>query len=274
MQNESLQDDEIHHSVGKVNFDPCPRESNFQIPLLGNISPPIYISPPITISPPSKQHILEQCQLEQERRRTGMLGLFHKVLSKLHLHESNKIVVYNYIYQGFSIQAYNNYNEMKNYNPVFNIYNRGNNNSFNYYDNSTSQKEEAEAEYVNFEEVKPKTKEEHFEVSSKDYSNSPLVPLLTYPEHAQYFISWLHLNMDNQKDYREKLKAFRAVSENGYFKRAVPYDIFVEEFGYQLSQGWYSTLMGENGNYSDDELKLAIQTLDKERFSQNNLQNQ
>ena len=102
--------------------------------------------------------------------------------------------------------------------------------------------------------------------TNKDYSNSPLIPHLTYPRHAQYFIGWLHCNMDNQKNYREKLKVFRAVSEKGFFKGDISYELFNEEFGYGLSQSWYSRLMSDPNIYFDDELNLSIQSLDLSIF--------
>ena len=105
--------------------------------------------------------------------------------------------------------------------------------------------------------------------TNKDYSNSPLIPHLTYPRHAQYFIGWLHSNMDNQKNYREKLKVFRAVSEKGFFKGDISYELFNEEFGYGLSQSWYSRLMSDPNIYFDDELNLSIQSLDLSIFEKN-----
>ena len=102
--------------------------------------------------------------------------------------------------------------------------------------------------------------------TNKDYSNSPLIPHLTYPQYAQYFIGWLHSNMDNQKNYREKLKAFRAVSEKGFFKGDISYEIFNEEFGYGISQSWYSRLMRDPNIYFDDELNLSIQSLNLNIF--------
>lgn len=128
-----------------------------------------------------------------------------------------------------------------------------------------------DAEQETRKEAKPapkvnKTKAEEQGTTHKDYSNSPLIPHLTYPQYAQYFIEWLHTNMDNQKNYREKLKAFRAVSEKGYFKGEISYDIFNEEFGYGVSQSWYSRLMNDPNIYFDDELNLAIQSLDLDIF--------
>ena len=105
--------------------------------------------------------------------------------------------------------------------------------------------------------------------TNKDYSNSPLIPHLTYPRHAQYFIGWLHCNMDNQKNYREKLKVFRAVSEKGFFKGDISYELFNEEIGYGLSQSWYSRLMSDPNIYFDDELNLSIQSLDLSIFEKN-----
>lgn len=102
--------------------------------------------------------------------------------------------------------------------------------------------------------------------TNMDYSKSPLIPHLTYPQHAQYFIGWLHSNMDNQKNYREKLKAFRAVFEKGFFKGDISYEIFNEEFGYGISQSWYSRLMRDPNIYFDDELNLSIQSLNLNIF--------
>ena len=89
---------------------------------------------------------------------------------------------------------------------------------------------------------------------------------MTYPQHAQYLLEWLHSNMDNQKNLREKLKAFRAVSEKGFFKGDISHEIFNEEFGYGISQSWYSRLMRDPNIYFDDELNLSIQSLNLNIF--------
>ena len=57
--------DEIHHSVGKVNFDPCPSESHTQFAPSGASSSPFNISPQATISPPGMTLVLNQQMLEQ-----------------------------------------------------------------------------------------------------------------------------------------------------------------------------------------------------------------
>lgn len=257
-----MENDEIHHSAGRVNFDPCPKISYTQFAPLGAISSPVNISPPITISPPSKQHILEQCQLEQDRQRSGMLGLFHKVLGKLQSHASNTIVVNNYFYQGLSFQAdYNIYNIMKNFSPTCNIYIRGNNYGFNVYDNSTSQKEEAEADDTNFEEVKPETMVEPFVPSGIDYSKSLLVACFRSAEKAPYCIDWLHQSINSSLPDREKVKPLKALFENHILRYVPNYNDYVQEFGPVVSQSSYSKLMGNGGKYSKDELKDCLEPL-------------
>lgn len=94
-----------------------------------------------------------------------------------------------------------------------------------------------------------------------DYSDSPLIPYLTYPEKSQYFIGWLHKHMDCQIILREIIKPLRAAYERGYFKSDIPYQIFSSEFGPRVSQAWYSRLMKEKGRYSDDELMLVLEGL-------------
>ena len=133
-------------------------------------------------------------------------------------------------------------------------------------------KESNDAESVDYEEVNPKPKQSETFVSKqhllscRDYSKSPLIPLLTYPKHALYFIDWLHRNMDNQTSPREIIKPLRAACERGLFKSSIPYDIFVEEFGGKVAQPWYSKLMNERDRYQADELSLALETLNMNLF--------
>ena len=141
----------------------------------------------------------------------------------------------------------------------------------NFYGKNEQHEEKTEVEDIPCEEVKPKCNEASVYrqqgMTTKDYSKSPLIPFMTYPQHAQYLLEWLHLNMDNQKNLREKLKAFRSVSEKGLFRGEISYDLFIEEFGYELSQGWYSKLMKSKTIYDDDELTLAINSLNMSLFN-------
>ena len=158
---------------------------------------------------------------------------------------------------------------MKDLAPIYNLYKCSIVN--NYYDDKEQHEEKPDAEDMPCEEVKPTCNEapvsRQQEMTRKDYSKSPLIPFMTYPQHAQYLLEWLHLNMDNQKNLREKLKAFRSVSEKGLFRGEISYDLFIEEFGYELSQGWYSKLMKSKTIYDDDELTLAINSLNMSLFN-------
>ena len=130
-------------------------------------------------------------------------------------------------------------------------------------------RKEPEVEEVDYEEVKVESKQENsvnlHNNSTKDYSKSPLIPYLTYPEHAQYFIGWLHLSMDNQKSNKDFIMPLKAATERGLFKRPIPYEVFKEEFGDKVKQYEYSKLM--NGTrIKDADLDLVLETLDMSKF--------
>ena len=123
------------------------------------------------------------------------------------------------------------------------------------------------AEDVECEEVKVEP-DTHYEPSTtclqlpcRDYSKSPLFPLLTHPEHAPILISWLHSNMSNQSNDRDRIKPLKAAFEYHYFKSTIPYETFKLEFGKLVCQSSYSKLMGQGGNYTEDELKTILKSL-------------
>jgi hypothetical protein len=105
----------------------------------------------------------------------------------------------------------------------------------------------------------------------RDYTKSPLYEIMTYPEHAQYLLEWLHKNMDNQKSGRSIILPLKAVYEKGLFKTKIPYTAFVEEFGNCVSQTNYSRLMGDSSNYTNDELSLALEGIDLSIFKTKNM---
>ena len=255
---ESLDNDEpIHHSEGMTILRSCPSELTSA--LSGESSPLITISPPVTISPPFKQPIHK------------LFGLLKKLPFFNSKNFQSPTIVNYYIIENPTINTQNNFSnlyDMKDLAPIYNMYKCSIVN--NYYDNKEQHEEKPEAEEVPCEEVKPKRNEapvnRQQEMTRKDYSKSPLIPFMTYPQHAQYLLEWLHLNMDNQKNLREKLKAFRSVSEKGLFRGEISYEIFNEEFGYGISQSWYSRLMSDPNIYFDDELNLSIQSLDLNIF--------
>lgn len=126
-------------------------------------------------------------------------------------------------------------------------------------------KEEAEDEECDEVKEDPDT---HYETPTTshqlpcaDYSKSPLFPLLTHPEHAPILIPWLHRNMSNQSNDRDRIKPLKAAFENHLFKSTIPYDTFKMEFGKLVCQSSYSKLMGQGGNYTKNELNTVLKSL-------------
>ncbi len=104
----------------------------------------------------------------------------------------------------------------------------------------------------------------------KDFSHSPLIAYMTYPEHANYLLGWLHYRMDDKiKKYRDYFIPFRAAYEKGLFKSNIPYKYFEMEFGNKITQSFYSRLMGKSANYTDDEISLALEGLNLNVFYTN-----
>ena len=99
---------------------------------------------------------------------------------------------------------------------------------------------------------------------NKDYSNSNLVPLLTYPDQANYLIGWMHQNMDNQSKLREKIKIILALDSRGFFKSRVDYEDFVDEFHVTISKSWYSRLI--NHEYPTTDYDNILESLDMNQF--------
>lgn len=153
--------------------------------------------------------------------------------------------------------------------------NLGDNTQFvchNYAGCKSSQAEDV-PEAVDFEEVvvdtnssKSVTSESKTNMPVKDYSNSPLIPYMTYPQHANYLLSWLHANMDNQDKGVDIVRPLRAAVERGLFLKEIDYKDFVAEFGECLSESWYSRLMSSS-YYNNEELSTAIMTLDVKLFN-------
>ncbi len=128
--------------------------------------------------------------------------------------------------------------------------------------------EEADdAEPAELVEVQPVPAKEPLAKQSdknKDYSNSNLVPLLTYPDQANYLIGWMHQNMDNQSKLREKIKIILALDSRGFFKSRVDYKDYIDEFGGDFSASWYLRLMKRE--IPSDELDVILESLDTSIF--------
>ena len=139
--------------------------------------------------------------------------------------------------------------------------------NFNREEHHQQRSKNDEPEDVECEEVKVET-DTHYEPPTDclqlpgiDYSQSPLFPLLTHPEHAPILIPWLHRNMSNQGNDRDRIKPLKAAFENHYFKSTIPYETFKMEFGKIVCQSSYSKLMGQGANYTKDELKNVLKSL-------------
>ncbi len=104
----------------------------------------------------------------------------------------------------------------------------------------------------------------------KDFSHSPLVAYMTYPEHANYLLGHLHQEMEKQKTARGRILYLKAVCEVGLFKSRIPYTAYVIEFGKNMSQSNYSRLMGNGGKYTNDEITLALESIDLSVFKSKN----
>jgi len=214
---------------------------NTSTPIRHNPLTPQYITD-ITTSPPAR--------LPSAGHRHKMLGRLFGLLKHLAHDERTYQINLNV----------SNINIMKNFSPTCNIYIRGNNYGFNVYD-STSKKENAEAEEANFEEVKPESMVEPFVPSGIDYSNSSLVACFRNAEKAPYYIDWLHQNINSSLPDREKVKPLKALFENHILRYVPNYNDFVQEFGAVVSQSSYSKYMGNAGKYSKDELKDCLEPI-------------
>ena len=116
-----------------------------------------------------------------------------------------------------------------------------------------------EAEDVECEEVKVEPDSKHNEAATgKDYSKSPLKPLFTHPEQAEFILDRMHRIMDYQTIDREKIKYLKAVCEHEVFVARIPYKDYAAEFGSEIKQPRYSVLMNDGGKYSKKELNLAF----------------
>ena len=127
-------------------------------------------------------------------------------------------------------------------------------------------RKDQEAEEVEYEEVKVEQKPEAkfdspLPVTGKDYSKSPLKPLFTHPEQAEFILYRMHRIMDYQTIDREKIKYLKSVCEHEIFNARIPYKDYAAEFGSEIQQPRYSFLMNDGGKYSKKELNLAFKCI-------------
>ena len=250
-------DEPIHHFEGKDFYSPCQesylssayREVNY------TSFPLIYESPPIDISP----HRMKQCRL---------LELFEKFLSKCKFRENKPIIVNQCVnIQGLTFVTYNNLIAMKNLAYNLNIYIRGNNYGFNNFESDkqhendkTEAEESDDADPAEVVEVSAEPVRDTVDTVFADYSNSKLVPKLTYPQQANYLIGWMHQNIDIQSKFREKVKVLLALDSRGFFKSKVDFEDFIDEFKVKISKSWYSRLI--NSAYPTTDYENILESLD------------
>ena len=131
-----------------------------------------------------------------------------------------------------------------------------------------SNEEEAEgANHSEVVEVQPVPTKEPVVVQcdvNKDYANSKLVPLLTYPEQANYLIGWMHVNIERQPKISERIRIIKALDSRYYFKSKVGYKDYIGEFGGDFTASWYSRLMKRE--IPSDELDVILESLDSSIF--------
>ena len=97
--------------------------------------------------------------------------------------------------------------------------------------------------------------------TNKDYSKSPLIRFIIQKDKAQSILSWLHVMMDEISTPKEKLFYLRAVYEAGYFTKRIPYDPYVEEFGF-IVRSRYFDWMGIKLNYDRKDIDDIIEQFD------------
>ena len=253
-------DEPIHHSEGKNLLRSCP--SVLTSAQSGESSPLITISPPVTISPPDihshKDHFQKFHKIKELLR-----GLFFYNIHKETIHQP--MVNYNLFIGQMNIATQNNQTilqDMKNFGPIFNIYNKGTiiNNFGN--DNQSNEQAEAEeakdADHTEVVEVQPvkasEVKPSHPNNKVKD-KELTFIDCIAEKETAHILRKWLHQMMDpiSSKNAKEKLIFLRSVSEAGTFSQQLTYKVYLSEFG-QMTKSCYYYWMKNELRYDRGEI--------------------
>jgi len=265
-------DEEIHHSAGKDYVYPCPSELTFA---QSGASSPINISPLATISPPGMHLVLEQQKLEQGKPH-GKLKRFLKRVFAFKKHKKQESNNNQYFIEKLTLEVSDDiFSNVKKDNMINNInafycviMNSDNNSDKKEQSNEKEGKEEPDdADHSEVVEVQPTSAKESAVKQSdlnKDYSNSKLVPLLTYPEQANYLIGWMHLNIERQPKISERIRIIKALDSRYYFKSKVGYKDYIGEFGGDFTASWYSRLMKRE--IPSDVLDVILESLDTSIF--------
>ena len=242
-------DEPIHHFEGKGHLYSCPCEPPFA--RQGKSSSPDNLSPPVAVSPPIKLTFHK------------LIGMLKKILVFKSNNHSSPFIVNYYFIENPTFETLNNSNihAMK---IIGQLLNYGTIQENNYYNGNEQQEENCHAEDVHYEDVNPKPRHNETQVSNqaqtsvKDYNNSPLIRFIVQKDKAQSILSWLHLMMDEIDSPKEKLFYLRAVYEAGHFSKRIPYETYVEEFGY-IVRSRYFDWMGTKLNYDRADIDAIIE---------------
>ena len=252
MKTEDFDNDEpIHHFEGKDLLHSCPSKSPFA--QTGNSSPIITISPPVAIPPPDIHSHKDHFQ-KFHKIKELLKGLFFYKIHKETIYQP--MVNCNLIIGKMNIATQNNQTilqDMKNFGPIFNIYNKGTiiNNFGN--DNQSNEQAEAEeakdADHTEVVEVQP--------ISTKEDNQPGIIRFFAQRSKAHPILKWLHETTDDLETPKERLMNVRAVYEAGHFTQRIPYKAYVEEFG-PITKSRYKHWMGEELNYSKKDIDDII----------------
>ena len=253
MNKEDFDNDEpIHHFEGKDLLHSCPSEPPSVQP--GSSSSPIKHSPKATISPPDIHSHKDRFQ-KFHKIKELLRGIFFYKIHKETTHYP--MVNYNLFIGQMNIATQNNQTilqDMKNFGPIFNIYNKGT--IINNFGTDNQSNEQAEAE-----EAKDVDHTEVVEVQTNPTREDNLPSIIRFfaqRSKARPILKWLHETTDDLETPKERLMNVRAVYEAGHFTQRIPYKVYVEEFG-PITKSRYKHWMGEELNYGKKDIDDIIE---------------
>ena len=235
MSNSSLGNDEIHHFEGKNPAGSCRVSNNLFTEESDPPPPPPHAN---DSSPHQSRLALEQQKLEKGRHQCCLKRFFIQLFSS----------------------SFNNTNI-----TIMNFYGPVNMNGCNLYDGTSKKSQDEPIEDIQFEEVtavpERDTTVEPMNAGGETTCKSPLLPYFTYRQQAEFTLRRMHQVMDIQETDREKIKFIYATCKYEVFNARIPYKVYAAEFGDDIQQPRYSTLMNGGGKYTEQELKLALKSI-------------
>ena len=243
-------DEPIHHSEGKDLMCSCPSKLTFASS--GTPSSPIKQSPHATISPPDIHSHKDRFQ-KFHKIKELLRGISIFKIHKGTIHQT--MVNYNLFIGQMNIDTHNNQTilqDMKNFGPIFNIYNKGT--IINNFGNDNQSNEQAEAE-----EAKDVDHTEVMEVQTEPVGSTKVskpikkreknqltfIDCIAERETAHILNKWLHQMMDNKDKPKQKLIYLRAALEAGFFSQTPNHDVYVKEFGKMARSSYYDWMQAE-----------------------------